>query len=345
MPKRFSGLVTVITGASSGIGRATALEMARQGGTVVLASRQGDALRTVATECEHLGGRALVVQTDVTNAEQVHALAKRAIESFGRIDAWINNAGVALYARFEDAPDDVFRRVIETNLFGCINGARAVLPYFREQREGVLINLSSAFGRVGAPYVSAYATSKFAISGFSESLRMELRNDPHIHVCTVFPATMDTPIFQHAANYTGRFIQALPPVYKAEQVTDAILDCILDPKAEVMVGGSVKQAHLLRKVSSSLSERLIAKKVEKKHFLDKPGAVSKGNVFEPMPEYNTVSGGWLETDHKGKKIIAAAATLLLAGAGFAFYKYKTRNRSSMKASMAELRATLDEVRV
>ena len=174
---------------------------------------------------------------------------------------------------------------------------------------------------------------------------MELRNDSNIHVCTVFPATMDTPIFQHAANYTGRFVQALPPVYKAEQVTEAIVNCILNPKGEVMVGSSAKQALLLRKVSTSLSERLVARKVEKKHFLNKPGTNSKGNLFEPMPEYNTVSGGWLETDHKGKNIIAAAAVLLLASAGLAFYKYKTLRRSYMDDSMADLRAKLDEVRV
>jgi short-subunit dehydrogenase len=343
MPRNISDSVIVITGASSGIGRATALEVAKQKGTVVLASRQEQALRDVADECERMGGTALPVRTDVTDERQVQELASRTIETFGRIDAWVNNAGVALYSRFEDTPPDAFRRVIETNLFGCIHGSRAALPFFREQGHGVLVNIASAFGKVGAPYVTAYTASKFAITGFSESLRMELRNEPDIHVCTILPATIDTPIFQHAANLTGRFLQALPPVYKPEQVTAAILGCIMNPKREVFVGLSANQIVMLRKLSTPLTERIVAAKVEKQHFQDRPWAASQGNLFEPMPEYNTVRGGWLETDHKAKKIIATIATILLAGAGIAGYRaYRTRKRSS---SLVRVRRKVKEVMV
>ncbi|EEF58674.1 SDR family oxidoreductase [Pedosphaera parvula] len=329
MSENISDSIILITGASSGIGRATALAIARKHGTVVLASRQEKALREVAEECERMGGRALVVTADVTDESQVQALAHQAIETYGRINVWVNNAGVALYSKFEESPPDAFRRVIETNLFGCVHGARAALPHFRKQGRGVLINISSAFGKSGAPYVTAYATSKFAINGFSESLRMELQNDPHIHVCTVLPATMDTPIFQHAANFTGRFVEALPPVYKPEQVAEAILGCIVNPKREVLVGRSARHLVLLRKFSTELSERLVAAKVERKHFLDKPVAHSQGNLFAPMPEYNSVHGGWLDTDHKARNIITAAAAVFLAGAGFAFYKYRKQKHSSI----------------
>ncbi|MDB6124669.1 MAG: Short-chain dehydrogenase/reductase [Pedosphaera sp.] len=336
MPRNISDSVIVITGASSGIGRATALEVAKQQGTVILASRQEEALRDLAEVCEEMGGRALAVRTDVTDEKQVQELARRTVETFGRIDAWVNNAAVTLYSKFEDAPPDAFRRVIETNLFGCIHGSRAALPYFRHQGHGVLVNISSVFSKVGAPYVTAYTASKFAITGFSESLRTELRNEPDIHVCTILPATIDTPIFQHAANYTGRFLQALPPVYQPGQVAEAILNCITNPQREVMVGRAAKQMVLLRKLSTPLAERFVARKVERQHFLDKPSNPSPGNVFEPMSEYNTVNGGWTETDHKGRKVLATIATLLLAGAGVGYYAYRKQKRSPLARARRKL---------
>ncbi len=140
MPRKVGDAVVVITGASSGIGRATALAFARRGATVVVAARREQALRGVATECEQLGGRALAVPTDVTDEAAVRSLARRAVESFGRVDVWVNNAAVGLFGRFEDTPLEAYRRVIETNLFGYIYGARAALPIFREQGSGVLIN-------------------------------------------------------------------------------------------------------------------------------------------------------------------------------------------------------------
>src|SRR5207249_2841549 len=138
---------------------------------------------------------------------------------------------------------------------------------------------------------------------------------PHIHVCTVLPATMDTPIFQHAANFTGRFVEALPPVYQPKQVAKAILGCIVNPRREVLVGRSASQLVLLRRISEALSERIVALKVERKHFLDKPVSHSQGNLFTPMADYNTVHGGWLDTDHKAGKVIATVAAVFLAGAG------------------------------
>src|SRR5690606_21511524 len=132
------------------------------------------------------------------------------------------------------------RRVIETNLFGYVHGARTALPYFREQGCGTLINVASAVAAAPQPYTSAYVASKFAIRGLSDCLRMELSLDhvPDIHVCTVLPATVDTPLFQHAANYTGRAVQAMPPVYAAERVARAIVDLVTSPEREVFVGNA-----------------------------------------------------------------------------------------------------------
>jgi hypothetical protein len=190
----------------------------------------------------------------------------------------------------------------------------------------VLINLSSAFGKVGGPYVSAYSTSKFAITGFSESLRMELREEADIHVCTILPATIDTPIFHHAANYTGRALQALPPIYEPEEVANAILDCIKNPKREVLVGGAAKEIAMLGKLSRPLTERFMAIKVEKQHFQKKPSPPSDGNLFAPMPGINRIKGGWKERERKGKKGIVATAALVLGGGIAAYLFYRKRQK-------------------
>jgi NAD(P)-dependent dehydrogenase (short-subunit alcohol dehydrogenase family) len=181
----------VVTGASSGIGRATARLFAKHGARVVLAARSEQSLREVAGECEEVGGQALVVPTDVTDEEAVRELARQSVEVFGRIDVWVNNAGVMVYGPFEDVPTDVFRRVIETNLFGQIHGARAALSRFREQGGGVLINMSSEWGRLTSPHVSAYVTSKFAIRAFSECLRQELAGEEDTHVVTILPQSVE----------------------------------------------------------------------------------------------------------------------------------------------------------
>jgi short-subunit dehydrogenase len=221
----------------------------------------------------------------------VEELARRVVGSFGRIDVWINNAAVTLFARFEQAPPEAYRRVIETNLFGCIHGARAALPYFREQGRGVLINVSSGIGKIGSPFVSAYAASKFAIVGLSESLRMELLDAPDIHVCTVLPGAIDTPLFQQGANYTGRAVRPIPPVYGAEKVAAAMVELARDPRREVVVGATAKAGLVLHAVAPGLAERVFARQVEKKHFEDKPAPPSEGNLFRPS-QCETVSGGW-----------------------------------------------------
>ena len=322
--KTISESVVVITGASSGIARATAYEVARQKGTVVLASRQEAALVEVARECERMGAHALAVKTDVTDEEQVRNLARKAIENYGRIDAWVNAAAVTMLSRFEESPPEAFRRVIETNFFGYVHGARAVLPHFRQQGYGVLVNIASVVGKIGSPYASAYVASKFAITGFSESLRMELRDMPDIHVCTILPATIDTPLFQHAANFTGRVVQAMPPVYKPEMVAEAVVGCLQKPRREVPVGNT-RRMITMRRLAPPLAERIIASKVHKQHFRDEPAPASRGNVFDPMPQFNSIHGGWARNNAGGRRWIMAA---LAAGIGIGFFYWFGRRRPS-----------------
>jgi short-subunit dehydrogenase len=310
MSKQMPGRVIVITGASTGIGRASALEFARSGATVIVTSRREQVLYRLAQQCEKLGGRALAIAADVTDQQAIQNLARRVIETFGRIDVWINNAAVTLFARFEEAPPDAYRRVIETNLFGCIHGARAVLPYFREQGSGILINVSSGVGKLGSPFISAYAASKFAIIGLSQSLRMELRDAPDIHVCTVLPAAIDTPLFQQAANFTGRAVKPIPPIYRPAKVADALIDLVRHPRREIIVGAAAKMGLLMNTMAPALTEQIFAKQVEQRHFDDRPAPHSEGNLFKPMG-YESTSGGWrsaaVDRRFSNQALLSAAA--------------------------------------
>ena len=315
MPRKLRDAVVVITGASSGIGRATARAFAQRGATVVVAARREQALREVATECEQLGGRALAVPTDVTDEAAVQALARRAVESFGRVDVWVNNAAVTAFGRFEETPPEAYRRVIETNLFGYIYGARAALPIFREQGSGVLINNASIVANVPQPYASPYVISKHGVRALGMSLRQELALDGarDIHVCTVMPATIDTPFFQHAANYTGRAAKAMPPVYPAERVAETIVRFAERPGREAFVGNSGRLLNLQQTLAPGLGERLMATMVDKQHlYQDRPAPPTDGNLFEPMPQGTGVSGGW-KADGGPAPARRAAAAGLAAG--------------------------------
>lgn len=314
MTRKLKESVVVITGASSGIGKASARLFASKGATVVLGARREDQLNELVEDCVRLGGRALAVPVNVTDEDEVQNLARQAIENYGRIDVWVNNAAVTMFGRFEEVPPDAFRQVLETNLFGYVYGARAALPYFREQGSGVLINTSSVFGTVGAPYLSAYVTSKFAVRGFSESLRQELVDEKDIHVCTILPASIDTPIFQHGANYTGRAVKPMRPVYDADLVAARIIHLAEHPKQEVVVGNAGRAIRFQRRFMPFLSEKMLAKQVESDHFQDAFAAPSDGNVFEPV-EYGTgVSGGWKAPDEgsKGKLALLGAAAAVPA---------------------------------
>jgi NAD(P)-dependent dehydrogenase (short-subunit alcohol dehydrogenase family) len=222
-----AGKVVVVTGASSGIGREAARRAAAQGAHVVLAARVAAPLREVEAE---LGADALVQPTDVRDEAAVEALAAAAVERFGRLDVWVNCAGVMAYGRFHDVPSDVFRAVIETNLMGQVHGARAALTRFRAQGEGSLVNVGSLWSRVTTPDVSAYITSKFAVRGFTEVLQQELRREPGIGVSLVVPQAVDTPIFDRSGNYSGRRPRPIGPMVGAGTVADAILACALRPR-------------------------------------------------------------------------------------------------------------------
>ncbi len=279
--RELEGVVVVITGASSGIGRATALHCAERGARVVLGARRGDAVADLAQECIAAGGKALGLTADVTDPTQLRALAEAAVGDFGGIDVWVNNAGVYAVGPFEETPPEVFDELVAVNLMGVVSGSRVALEQFRLQGRGTLINISSMIGGLAGPQVSAYATTKWGVRGFSFALREELR-ETAIEVCVVRPAGIDTPIFRHAANFSGRRLKALEPTYPPEQVAEAIARLITHPQREVVVGASGLALVAARVLAPPLVDRIFGARAQRNHFVDDLAAPpTRGNVFAP----------------------------------------------------------------
>ncbi len=348
MKRELHGSVVVITGASAGIGRATALRLADEGAKLVLAARREDALEELAVECEQRGSVALAVATDVADEPQVQTLAQKAVDRFGRIDVWVNNAAVSAFGRFEETPPDVFRRVMETNFFGYVHGARAALRQFREQGHGTLINVSSVVGVLGQPYTSAYVSSKWAVRGLSETLRNELKLDDakDLQVCTVLPAAIDTPLFRVAANFTGRVAKPLDPVYEADRVAKTIVSLARKPRREVYVGPAGRLAALQHTLTPSLVETVFSRQVDRGHFEDRVQAPTRGNLYEPLQGWATVSGGFIHRPQpkhhengRSRSALIAPALVALGGAGaMSWFGLRRRQRRERRASTVLQRA-------
>lgn len=295
------GLVMVITGASSGIGRATALEWARKGGSVVLAARSREVLEEVSAACVEYGGRAHIVQADVSIEEDVNKIAEEAITTFGKIDVWLNNAAVMIFGRFDEIPTEDILRLINTNLCGYIYGARAAVRRFRAQGYGTLINMASVSGIVGQPYSVPYSASKAGIHGLSKALSQELENEKYIHVCTVHPSVIDTPIYQNSGNYTGKEINPPTSASPAYKVAHAVLRLTENPKKEVFVGKLNLQMRLGRNIAPKIFDKMTQKMITAYEFRDRPAVKSSGNLYAPIPEQEAVSGGWIQMEKEGKR--------------------------------------------
>lgn len=312
------GKTIVITGASSGAGRAAALEFAKQETNLVLAARNEAALNVLKAECEELGAQALVVPTDTSDAKAMIALANAAVDWQDRIDIWVNNAGVLAAGDFDRTPMAVHEQVIKTNLLGYMNGAHAVLPFFKEQGWGTIINNISIGGFLPVPYGAGYTAAKFGLRGWSEALKGELTEWPEIYVCDLFPAFLDTPGILHAGNYTGKVLKPAPPVYDPIRVAQAMLKVAQRPSVNAYVGSM----SLLLKLGHAVFPELMTKAtglVMRKYLKGADDiALSDGNVFTTVDYGMSTHGGFgLPGEPKAhRKYIAG---VLVTGLAIGFY--------------------------
>lgn len=319
------GKVVVITGASSGIGRAAAHAFACKGARLVLAARDEEALFEVLDECTDCGTDAVAVTTDVTRSEQVQALAARAAEfGHGGIDIWVNNAGVGAVGSFEETPLEAHEQVIQTDLIGYLRGAYVALPYFKAQQGGILINTLSLGSWVAQPYAAAYSASKFGLRGLTEALRGELTEFPDIHVCDIYPAVMDTPGFRDGGNYTGHALKPPGPIYDPELVAQAMIACAISPRASTTVGGMARVAHLASYMVPGLSH--MAGWVARLGLRRSPSAaVSSGNLFSPPSGVRAVQGGWREASNHRPALLAVTAAVLIGTCAIALLRRRYRD--------------------
>ncbi len=288
--------VVVITGASSGIGRETALLVASRGAGVVLAARNEEALHEVAREARARGGRALVVVTDVSDRAQVERLAQEAVREFGRIDTWVNDASVSAYALIEHQDIAEIERITQVNYFGVVYGVKAALSVMKYQEGGgTIINIGSVLSERSIPLQGAYCASKHAVKGFTEALRMELRREQvPVNVTLIMPAVINTPFYRSAPSHMGVRPRPIPPVYDASVVAEAIAFACENPRRHLYAGSFGKGLSVIEHLSPPFADwfmtvggSFFAGQLEKNEPDD-----GRSNLYAPLSGKGAVSGGY-----------------------------------------------------
>ena len=285
--------VVLVTGASSGIGRATALLLAARGDIVALLARAPGPLHEVAALCREAGAEEVTVHpADVGEADEVEAVVADLHAAYGRIDAVVNSAGVVAYGRFEEVPREVFERVLRTNLLGSANVARSVLPAMRAADTGTLVLVGSIMGHIAVPTMSSYAVSKWAVRSLARILHIEQLDRSGVHVVTVEPGGVDTPIYLQAASYAGHIGRPPPPVVTPEKVAERIVAALDAPRHRVSVGPANDLMRFGFAVLPAVYDRLVGplfsvSGLERRH--DEPART--GNVFDAAPDLDRLRGG------------------------------------------------------
>jgi NAD(P)-dependent dehydrogenase (short-subunit alcohol dehydrogenase family) len=283
--------VVLVTGASSGIGRASAIAFARRGAELVLVSRSATTLADAAADCRAAGAVAVeCVPADVLDPQAVQAAVDRATSAFGRLDVVVHAATVMAYGRIEDLDPDVFERVVDTAVQGTFHVFRSALPVLRSQQRGHVVVVSSLLASITAPTMGAYVTAKWGQLGLIRTMQQELRGLPHVHVSAVAPGGVATPIYEQAATVLGNTGHPPPPVYTPERVARAILDRVADPRR-------LKQSGVLNPVIIAgfrlfppVFDALVGPLLKVFGMSRNSVAPTNGNVFAPVPEMEATRG-------------------------------------------------------
>lgn len=284
--------VVAIVGASSGIGRATALKFANRGAKLVVAARSQSGLASLVDEISRSGGEAIAVPADVADFEQVKAIADKTVERYGRLDTWVHLAATSVMARFEQMTPEEFKRIIEVNLLGQAYGAMAALPHLKQEGRGALIHVTSVEAHRSLPLQSAYSSSKHGVEGFLDSLRVELNHDGiPISVTNVMPATINTPFYNKSRTKLGVKPTGVPPYYQPELVADAILYVSEHPMRDIIVGDVGYILDLIQKVSPQLADTLLQLvAIEGQHTKEPKSETDANNLYEPVEGYDRING-------------------------------------------------------
>lgn len=331
--KPISEQVVVVFGASSGIGRETAIQFARRGAKVVVAARGHQALETLVQSIHNLGGEAVSVVADATDAAQVNAVAERAVAEFGRLDTWVHCAGISIYAPFAETSPAEFKQIIDTNLIGQAYGAMAALPHLKREGRGALIHVSSVEAKRAFPLQSAYSSSKHGIVGFLDALRLELQNEGSaICVTNVMPSGINTPLFNHARTKLGVKPMPAPPIYQPQVVAEVILHAAENPTRDIYAGGAGRAMAALQKLSPALMDKILVKsafeaqKTKEAKSLDAPDNLQNaieshgqiGGDFSEQSRTKSLSN-WLEVHPQTQR---ALKTVALCGVALWIWKRK-----------------------
>jgi NAD(P)-dependent dehydrogenase (short-subunit alcohol dehydrogenase family) len=321
--------VAAVVGASSGIGRETALRFAKRDAKVVLAARSEAGLRALEEEIRGLGGQATSVVADVSEFEQVETVARVAVEEYGRLDTWVHLAAVGLFASFDRTRPEEFRRVVDVDLMGQVYGAMAALPRIKGEGRGALVHVSSVVGKRSVPLQSAYCASKHGVDGFLESLHVELMHEgwKNIGVTNVMPAAINTPFFTKARTKLGVKPKGFPPVYQPGVVADAILHSAEEAPREMVAGGAGKGMLLGQRLSPRLMDALMVRGGFGSQMTDQlKSAADQDGLFAPMEGQDRAEGEfgeqalhrsyltWLDTRPALKWSIGVAGLAMALGA-------------------------------
>jgi short-subunit dehydrogenase len=299
--------VIVITGASSGIGLATAESAAKQGARLVLAARSEQTLHEIVQRINAAGGDAIYVTADVGDRKQVQGVAEAAVQRFGRIDTWVNDAGVSIYGRLDEVSEEDSRRLFDTNFWGVVNGSLIALPYLKKQG-GALINVGSEVSEAVVPLQGMYSASKHAVKGFTDALRVEIEevDKAQVSITLIQPTAVDTPYPQHARNYMDEEPKLPTPRIEPEKVAEAILKAAVKHERDVKVGAGAVLDTALGKIAPGLADKASAKQVDRQQYHEPPRN-PEGTLYKPGESGQAHGSGGVEKEGELEEVGARSS--------------------------------------